>query len=61
MLLSRSKRIGNTKMMEEGVQPKLDIKRSTFKESTDMIINWSVGAFNGSVLGDKSAPVGYIS
>ena len=50
VLLSRSKGIGNTKMVEEGVLPEFDIKSSAFKESTDMITNGLVGAFDWSIL-----------
>ena len=31
-------------------QPELDIKSSSFRESTNMITNGSVGTFNGSIL-----------
>ena len=49
-MLSRSKCVGDTKMLKECIRPELDIKGSTLKESTDMISNRTVCAFNGSIL-----------
>ena len=49
-MLSRSKCIGDAKMMEECIRPELDIKSSTLKESTNMITNRTVSAFNRSIL-----------
>ena len=55
-MLRRSKCIGDTKMMEEGVWPEFDIKSSTLKESTNMITNRFVSTFDGSILIGQICP-----
>ena len=50
VLLRRSKCIGDAKVMKEGVPSEVDIKSSTFKESTNMITNRSVSSFDGPIL-----------
>ena len=53
VFLRRSKRISDAKVMKEGVWPEFDIKSSTFKESTNMITNRLVSAFDGSILMER--------
>ena len=50
ILFSRSKCIGNAKMMEECIWPEFDIKSSILKESANMIIKIMASAFNQSIL-----------
>ena len=49
VLLSRSKYIGNSKMVKICIGPKFDIKSSSSKD-TDMITNRTVRLFDGSIL-----------
>ena len=50
ILFGRSKCIGDAKVMEECIRPELDIKSSILKESTNMITNRTMSAFNRSIL-----------
>ena len=50
VLLSRSKYIGNQKMVGKYIGPQLNIKSNSLKESTDLNTNRLVRAFNRSVL-----------
>ena len=50
ILLRRSKHISDAKVVKEGIWSEFDIKSSTFQESTNMITNRSMSAFDGSIL-----------